>query len=155
MLEISVHRNGKKLIDYKKKSFKNTKLYSSTLGLALIGMSEVLNIENLNLNVIDNMKEKVTDSDWYTMIEFFKNINNFIKNFVWCINNPLNALLIFLQWLQPLLLILCLLISSVGVISYMCGNDKIFGATPGQLIKNPILTFLLFQILVYSLTLAL
>lgn len=155
MFEVSIHRNSRKVLDYKKRKLKDTKLYSSTLGLGLIGIAEISNIENINLNVIDNMKDKVTDSDWFVMIEFFKNINNFIKNFVWCINNPLNALLVFLQWLQPLLLILCLLISSVGVLTYMCGNDKLFGATPGQLIKNPILTFLLFQILIYSLTLAL
>lgn len=153
MFEISIHKDRNKIFDFKKRDKSSTKLFSSTLGLGLIGIAEISNIENLN--VLDSMKEKVTESDWYTIIEFFKNINNFIKNFVWCINNPLNALLVFLQWLQPLLLILCLLISSVGVITYMCGNDKLFGATPGQLIKNPILIFLLFQILMYSLVLAL
>ena len=153
MLEVSIHRGYKKIVDYKKSKKKSKKLLSSTLMFALLSSGEISTLENINM--IDNLKEKVTDSDWFVMIEFFRNVNDFIKNFIWCINNPLNALLIFLQWLQPLMLIFCLLISSVGVITYMCGNDKLFGATPGQLVKNPILVFLLFQILMYSLTVAL
>lgn len=181
MLEISVHREGKKVLDYKKtNSFKTFGVAGCLLAIPskeeinklLSNSDKVIEETNKALNDLGLSKNKGVNTQWLdnnlpstpqiqipdsndlkAIADFCRTVKEFIEGVIWCLANPFTALFKFMVWIEPILLIICLVVASTGVLVYLLKMDKFLGKTPSQLTKNPILFYLLFKIILYSLSL--
>lgn len=153
-MEISIIRNGKNVWNYESKSIKNNVRMLSFAPLLVA----IPNLTTPDANVEWLDKQLPTPTNWTddirTVADFCRSIKEFIEKVIWCLANPFDALFKFMIWIEPMLLLICILTSTVGFILYAVKINKFLGKTTSEYIKNPVIFYLLFKIVLYALGLA-
>lgn len=162
MIDISWCHNNELILDKEfdlkiknktKKKLTNGKLYS-VYGISVLSLfnknndviqspsildisqnTELLNEPIANNGMIENLQ---------IIADFCKTLGEFIQNVIWIVRNPIESLVILLEYLLPLMIFLASIVPIIGLISMMFGSKKFLKWNTNDMIVNPLIVLFIY-----------
>lgn len=141
MLEISITRDYQTSYKYEPKKSNKNKFNSMFL------LPAILNLGNDTIEKTTEVVEQVQEIDkgvLETIAEFCATTTKFIKDTIWCFQNPINVLVIILEWMAPLMFTFATIVPIIGLTCLVCKTPKLAFWSTKELIVSPFIIYIIY-----------
>ena len=149
-IDISWTHDNKTVLDrefsFKKLSRKQVKSLSITAPFLLEALE--LTQEFIAPEVEEIVKSPTLMENLATIAEFCATVGKFIKDCIWCLANPVHALLILLEKMTPLMVCFASIVPIIALISMLFGSKKIWKWNTKDLVVNPLIALFIYLVLI-------
>lgn len=120
------------------------------------GIPKISDVKGVNVDWIDSQIPNYIPEDankyeraLISIGELAEAGKRMVVDISWCIANPIQALGKLFTIVDPIILTGCMVIVVFGLVLYIFTDDKFFGRKPTQYIKNPIIFYIAFKVVMY------
>ena len=139
--------HGNKIVFDKEINFKLSRKQVRSLSITAPFLLEA--IELTKEFVVPEEADSHTIMEYLGIIaEFCEVLLRFMKNCIWCLTNPIHALLILLEKMTPLMVCFASIVPIIALISMLFGAKKFGKWNNKDLIVNPLIILLIYLVII-------